>query len=79
MGLFTSRKTVFVDSDILVVGGGFGGCGAAYEAGRSPISSISACCMGATSGRPRKARASSGVQSTSIVIFMPESPQFDCG
>ena len=31
MGLFTSRKTVFVDSDILVVGGGFGGCGAAYE------------------------------------------------
>ena len=31
MGLFTSRKTVFVDSDILVVGGGFGGCGATYE------------------------------------------------
>ena len=31
MGLFTSRKTVFVDSDILVIGGGFGGCGAAYE------------------------------------------------
>ena len=31
MGLFTSRKTVLVDSDILVVGGGFGGCGAAYE------------------------------------------------
>ena len=24
-------KTVFVDSDILVIGGGFGGCGAAYE------------------------------------------------
>ena len=33
MGLFTSRKTVFVDSDILVIGGGFGGCGAAYESG----------------------------------------------
>ena len=31
MGLFTSRKTVFVESDILVIGGGFGGCGAAYE------------------------------------------------
>ena len=31
MGLFTSRKTVFVDSDILIIGGGFGGCGAAYE------------------------------------------------
>lgn len=25
-------KTIFVDSDILVIGGGFGGCGAAYEA-----------------------------------------------
>jgi ribulose 1,5-bisphosphate synthetase/thiazole synthase len=25
------RKTIYVDSDILVVGGGFGGCGAAYE------------------------------------------------
>ena len=25
------RKTVFVDSDILVIGGGFGGCGATYE------------------------------------------------
>ena len=25
------RKTVYVDSDILVVGGGMGGCGAAYE------------------------------------------------
>ena len=24
-------KTVFVDSDILVLGGGFGGCGAADE------------------------------------------------
>jgi adenylylsulfate reductase subunit A len=31
MGLFTSRKTVFVDSDVLIIGGGFGGCGAAYE------------------------------------------------
>ncbi len=25
------RKTVFVDSDVLILGGGFGGCGAAYE------------------------------------------------
>jgi glycine/D-amino acid oxidase-like deaminating enzyme len=25
------RRTKFVDSDILVIGGGFGGCGAAYE------------------------------------------------
>jgi succinate dehydrogenase/fumarate reductase flavoprotein subunit len=31
MGLFTRRKTVFVDSDILVIGGGMGGCGATYE------------------------------------------------
>jgi adenylylsulfate reductase subunit A len=31
MGLFSSRKTIFVDSDVLVIGGGFGGCGAAYE------------------------------------------------
>ncbi len=31
MGLFASRKTVFVDSDILVIGGGFSGCGATYE------------------------------------------------
>ncbi|GIX28924.1 MAG: adenylylsulfate reductase subunit alpha [Burkholderiales bacterium] len=27
-----ARRTRFVDSDILIVGGGFGGCGAAYEA-----------------------------------------------
>jgi succinate dehydrogenase/fumarate reductase flavoprotein subunit len=26
------RKTVFVDADIVVVGGGMGGCGATYEA-----------------------------------------------
>ena len=26
-----ARRTKFVDSDILVIGGGFGGCGAAYE------------------------------------------------
>ena len=26
-----SRKTIYVDSDVLVIGGGFGGCGAAYE------------------------------------------------
>ncbi len=32
MSLFTSRKTHFVDSDILIIGGGFGGCGATYEA-----------------------------------------------
>ena len=25
------RRTVFVDSDILVVGGGMSGCGATYE------------------------------------------------
>ena len=31
MSLLSSRKTKFVDSDILVIGGGFGGCGAAYE------------------------------------------------
>lgn len=31
MGLFSSRKTRFVDADILIIGGGFGGCGAAYE------------------------------------------------
>ena len=31
MGLFTRRKTVFVDSDILVIGGGMSGCGATYE------------------------------------------------
>ena len=32
MGLFSSRKIKYVDSDILVIGGGFGGCGATYEA-----------------------------------------------
>ena len=31
MALFSSRRTRFVDSDILIIGGGFGGCGAAYE------------------------------------------------
>jgi adenylylsulfate reductase subunit A len=31
MSLFSSRKTRFVDTDILVIGGGFGGCGATYE------------------------------------------------
>jgi adenylylsulfate reductase, subunit A len=31
MGLFSSRQTRFIDSDILIIGGGFGGCGAAYE------------------------------------------------
>jgi adenylylsulfate reductase subunit A len=31
MGLFSRRKTVFVEADILVVGGGMGGCGATYE------------------------------------------------
>ena len=29
--MFSSRKTRFVDTDILVIGGGFGGCGATYE------------------------------------------------
>src|SRR5882672_11146757 len=37
---------------------------------RSRSSLIISACSGATSGRPRKARASSGVQSMSIVIFM---------
>jgi len=32
MGLFSSRKTHYVDTDILVIGGGFGGSGATYEA-----------------------------------------------
>jgi adenylylsulfate reductase subunit A len=31
MGLFSKRKTVFVDADILVIGGGMAGCGATYE------------------------------------------------
>ena len=31
MGLFARRKTHFVDSDILVIGGGMAGCGATYE------------------------------------------------
>ncbi len=31
MSIFGRKKTVFVDSDILVIGGGFGGCGATYE------------------------------------------------
>jgi adenylylsulfate reductase, subunit A len=31
MSLRSSRNIKFVDSDILVIGGGFGGCGAAYE------------------------------------------------
>ncbi len=31
MGLFSASKTRYVDSDILIIGGGFGGCGAAYE------------------------------------------------
>ena len=28
MGLFGRRKTVFVDADVLVIGGGMAGCGA---------------------------------------------------
>jgi adenylylsulfate reductase subunit A len=31
VGLFSRRKTVFVDSDILVIGGGMAGCGSTYE------------------------------------------------
>ena len=31
MGLFSRRRTVRVDSDILIVGGGMAGCGAVYE------------------------------------------------
>ena len=32
MGLLSGRKTVYVDSDVLVIGGGMAGCGATYEA-----------------------------------------------
>ncbi|HEX8980786.1 MAG TPA: adenylyl-sulfate reductase subunit alpha [Parasulfuritortus sp.] len=32
MGLFNARRSHYVDTDILVVGGGFAGCGATYEA-----------------------------------------------
>ena len=32
MGLFSRNKTIFVDSDVLVIGGGMAGCGATYEA-----------------------------------------------
>jgi len=28
MGLLSGRKTVYVDSDVLVIGGGMAGCGA---------------------------------------------------
>jgi adenylylsulfate reductase, subunit A len=31
MGLFSRRKTIVVDSDVLVIGGGMAGCGATYE------------------------------------------------
>jgi len=31
MGLFSGRKTVFVDSDVLVIGAGMAGCGATSE------------------------------------------------
>ena len=31
MGLFGGRKTISVDADILVIGGGMAGCGATYE------------------------------------------------
>ena len=31
MGLFRGRKTIRVDADILVIGGGMAGCGATYE------------------------------------------------
>jgi adenylylsulfate reductase subunit A len=31
MGLFSKRKTVRVDADILIIGGGMAGCGATYE------------------------------------------------
>ncbi len=30
MGLFGGRKTVFVESDVLVIGGGMAGCGSTY-------------------------------------------------
>src|SRR4051794_41982764 len=31
MALFSRRKTIHVDSDILIIGGGMAGCGATYE------------------------------------------------
>ncbi|MDA8095836.1 MAG: adenylyl-sulfate reductase subunit alpha [Betaproteobacteria bacterium] len=31
MGPWSSKQTRYIDSDILIIGGGFGGCGAAYE------------------------------------------------
>ena len=31
MGLFNRRKTITVDADVLVIGGGMAGCGATYE------------------------------------------------
>jgi adenylylsulfate reductase, subunit A len=31
MALLSARKTLIVDCDVLIIGGGFGGCGAAYE------------------------------------------------
>jgi adenylylsulfate reductase subunit A len=31
MSLFAPRKTTLVDADVLIIGGGFGGCGATYE------------------------------------------------
>jgi adenylylsulfate reductase subunit A len=31
MGKSAGKKTVFVNSDILVIGGGMAGCGATYE------------------------------------------------
>ena len=33
MSWFNTRRTITVDADVLVIGGGFSGCGAAYEAG----------------------------------------------
>ena len=32
MGLFGRGKTIYVDADVLVIGGGMAGCGATYEA-----------------------------------------------
>src|SRR3546814_1257023 len=42
---------------------------------RSCIWRITASCRGWTSGRPRKRRASSGVQSTLTVIFIGSAPR----
>ena len=45
-------------------------CRSIASTSRFSIASITRCCIGAMSGRPRNRRASSGVQSTSMLTFM---------